>query len=179
MTSTVAIEETRRLADECERLDAELGDLAISLADAEDGTQSAAMLKQSASKVETQLAGVSYLIDQYGADATVTVRGLDAGAYARVQDRAEAIRAQRDMPGDVPGARSNVFAAMGVVDAPFLTAEALDDMDPLDAKLDAVSGQPLGVSRYFEAVTKDLTTVAEGNFRTLRERLAEISTTDD
>jgi len=167
-------EETRRLSEERDRLDQELDGLAEKLVDAESGTQSAQMLQRSANEAETRLAGVCHLIDEYGADATVTVQGLDAGGYARVQDRAEAIRAQRDKPGDVPGARSNIFAAQGLVDAPFLDAEDLaDEVDPLDAKLAAVSSQPLGVAKYLESIANELTTVSEGNFASLQERLAE------
>lgn len=172
-------EETRRLGDERDRLDAELDDLADRLVDAEQGTQSAQMLQRTANDVETRLAGVAHLIERHGADATVTVRGLDAGAYARVQDRAEALRSQRDQPGDVPGARANIFAAMGLVEAPFLDAEDLAEMDPLDATLSAVSNQPLGVAKYLESVANDLTTVSEGNFKSLRERLAQKSTSEN
>jgi len=170
-------EETRRLGDERDRLDDELDDLADRLVGAEQGTQSAQMLQRTANEVETRLAGVCHLIDQHGADATVTVQGLDAGGYARVQDRAEALRTQRDKPGDIPGARSNIFAAQALVSAPFLD---LDDAggDPLDGKLAAISDQPLGVAKYVESVGNDLTTVDEGNFKTLRERLAEKSTSE-
>jgi len=136
------------------------------------------MLKQSANEIETRLAGVAHLIDQHGADAEITVRGLDAGAYARVQDRGEAIRSQRDLPGDIPGARANIFAATGLVDAPFLGAADIDG-DPLDAKLDAISGQPIGVSKYIEGVANDLTTVSAGNFESLRERLATKSASEN
>lgn len=169
--------DTRRLGDERDRLDDELDDLADRLVDAEQGTQSAQMLQATANETETRLAGVAHLIDRHGADATVTVQGLDAGAYARVQDRAEALRSQRDRPGDIPGARANIFAAQGLVDAPFLDEDS--DMDPLDAKLAAVSSQPLGVAKYLESVANDLTTVSEGNFRSLRERLAEKSTSEN
>lgn len=171
-------EETRRLGDERDRLDGELDDLAERLVDAEEGTQSAQMLQRSANNVETRLAGVAHLIEQHGSDATVTVEGLDAGAYARVQDRAEAVRTQRDHPGDIPGARANIFAAMGLVDAPFLD-DTDTEMDPLDATLQAISNQPLGVAKYIESVANKLTTVSEGNFKSLRERLAAKTTSED
>lgn len=172
-------EETRTLRDERDRLDAELDDLAERLVDAEGGTQSAQMLQRSANDVETRLAGVCYLIDQHGHDETITVQGLDAGGYARVQDRAEAIRSQRDQPGDIPGARSNVFAAVGLVDAPFLDQDNVAEAaDALGVKLGAISNQPLGVAKYVESVANELTTVSEGNFESLRERLKAKQTSE-
>jgi|GEM_PF-3429122 len=170
-------EETRTLGEEFDRLDERLDDVADRLSDTEGGTASGQALLQEANSVETQLGGVGYLIDEYGEEAEVAIAGLDAGEYARVQDRAEAIRSQQDHPGDVPGARSNVFAAMGLVDAPFLADpdDEDDGGDSLDAKVSAVASQPIGVSKWLEAVANSLTTVSQGNFKPLSERLAERS----
>lgn len=170
-------QETYTLGDERDRIDDDLDALADKLVAADDDTASAQHLKQQASSLETQLGGLSYLISEHGADATVTVGGLDAGEYAQVQDRAATFRAQTDSEGGVPGARRNVFAAMGVVDAPFLDRETIADAeDPLGATLDAVASQPVGVAEWLESRANELTTVSEGDFRSFSERLAARST---
>lgn len=162
-------EETRRLGEERDRLDAKLDDYADKLVNADGGTASAQALQQAASNIETQLGGVDYLVQQFGESAEVTVKGLNAGEFARVQDRAATMRAQRDEPGDIPGARSNVFAAMGVVDAPFLD----EDAATLDDRVQAVTSQPIGVSKWLESIANELTTANEGNYKSLGERLAD------
>lgn len=155
--------ETLRLGDERDRLDGRLDDLADTIADADNP----AAMQQVAAQVETRLSGVAYLIDAHGADATVTVEGLTAGAYARVEDKLAAMRAQA--PGDsVPGSQTTVFAAAGLVDAPFC-----DDADPgLDATIETVADQPVGVAKWLEARVNDLTTVSAEDFRPLSERIA-------
>lgn len=170
-------EKTYTLAAERNRIDGELDRLADALVDAEDDTVSAQHLRQRASSLETQLGGLQWLITEYGEDATITVGGLDAGEYAQVQDRAESYRAQQDGDSGVPGARRNVFAAMGVVDAPFLDREAIADADdPLGETLDAVTSLPVGVADWLESRANELTTVSEGDFRSFSERLKARST---
>lgn len=168
-------EETYRVGDEFDRVDDQLDDVAETLQDAEAGTASAEALQSHASDLETQLSGLAWLADEYGEDAEVTVAGLDAGMYARVQDRASAMRAQRDEPGDIPGARAQVFAAMGIQAAPFLDGDV--DTQDLDAKLGALTdGLPIGVAKWLESRVNDLTTVSEGNWTPLAERLAATQT---
>lgn len=159
-------EETIRLGDALDELDDRLDDLAASLQDAEDGTASAAVLQRSANEIDTQGADLAGLVEEYGEDAEVTVRGLDAGEYARVEDRAAAMRAQADQPGGMPGSTRNVWAAAGLVDAPFLDEDA-----DFDQKIQAVASLDPGVAKWLEARVNDLTSVSEGNWTPLRERL--------
>lgn len=166
-------EQTYRLGDEFDRLDGDLDEAAEQLREAEPDTPSAEILRSHANDLETQLGGVAWLIDEYGEDTEVTVVGLDAGMYARVQDRASAMRAQRDEPGDIPGARAQVFAAMGLESAPFLDEGATS----LDEKLSALTdGIPIGVAQWLEGRANELTTVSQGNFRSLSERLTDSGT---
>lgn len=172
-------EETRRLGDERDRLDEALDTLAEQLADADAGTGSTQALRQQANELESQLSGVAYLCDEYEPDATVTVRGLAAGPYGQMEDRIAAMR-ESAQGSQTPGAARNVFAAATLVKAPFLDAEdvadATTDDDALNVKLDAVASQPVGVAKWLEAIGNDLTTVTEGNWKPLSERLAEKST---
>jgi hypothetical protein len=163
------VEETRRLGDEFDRLDEALDDISDSVAEADDNASGQA-LRQHANELDAQLSGVAYLIEEYGEDATITVRGLDAGEYGQVEDDVSAVRAQRDEPGGVAGARRVIFAGRGLVDAPFL-----EDGATGDDTIAAVRNQPVGVAKYLEAVVNDLTTVESGNYKGLRERLAEKS----
>lgn len=155
--------ETYTLGDERDRLDARLDDLADTIADADDP----AAMQQVGAQVETRLSGVAYLIDAHGADATVTVEGLTAGAYARVEDKLAAIRAQAD--GDsLPGTQTTVFAAAGLIEAPFLEGE-----DPaLDPAMAAIREQPIGVAKWLEARVNDLTTVEGNGYEPLSARIA-------
>jgi hypothetical protein len=155
--------ETLRLGDERDRLDSRLDELADQIVNADEP----AALRQVASQVETRLSGLAYLVDEYGADATVTVRGLTAGEYARVEDRLAAMRAEASADS-VPGAQTNLFAAAGLVDAPFA-----DDCDDLDAALAVVADQPVGVAKWLYAQVDDRTGVEGNGYEPLSERLAD------
>lgn len=157
-------ERTLALADERDRLDERLDELADKIVAADDPTT----LQQVASQVETRLSGVAYLCSQYDPEAaSVTVRGLTAGEYARVEDRLAAMRDEAD--GDrIPGSETNVFAAAGLVAAPFI-----DDRDPdLDTALQAVAGQPIGVAKWLESRVNEETTVEGNGYARLSERIA-------
>lgn len=159
-------EETRVLGEELERLDERLDELTERLDNADADTASAQVIRSAANDIDTQGGAVAYLVEEYGADATITVRGLAAGEYARVEDRTAAMRAEADGVGSLPGSSRNVFVAAGLVDAPFYEG----DPDDLDAKLAEVTSQPVGVVTYLEALINDLTTVSEGNWTRLAER---------
>jgi|APHM01.1.fsa_nt_gi hypothetical protein len=176
-----------RLGDAFDDLDQELDELAAKLREAEAGTASAATLDELASQTERALSGVSFLVygDEdvgfagYGEDATVTIGGLDAGDYARVDDRAAAISEQSDDPGGNPGSRATVYAAVALVDAPFLPApDDVDESDPLNIKMAAIAEQPVGVRDWLQSQANDLTTVSDDHFRPLRERLADTAEAD-
>lgn len=164
-------EETVTLGAELERLDSAVDDVAASLQDVEGDTASAQALRQYANDLDTQGAALAALVEKYGTDATVTVRGLSAGEYARVEDRTAAMRDQSDQPGGLPGSSRNVFAAAGLVDAPFLETGA-----DFDGRVSAVADQSVGVAKWLESKVNDLTSVDEGNWTPLRERLADTST---
>lgn len=168
-------EETLRLGDELDRLDEQLDEYAEKLADVESGTASARMLQQAANELDTQGGAVAALVEEYGPDATVTVRGLDAGGFARAEDRLAAMEAQADAPGGLPGSDRNVFAAVGLVDAPFYNGPS-EGQSELDAKIAAVAGQPVGVAKWIHAKVNELTTVSEGNWKPLAERYGDNST---
>ncbi|WP_435175654.1 hypothetical protein [Halorussus sp. AFM4] len=177
--------ETLRLGDELDRLDEQADEYAQLLRDADndDGEEgesaSAAALQQSANEIDQQGRGVAYLAAEYGEDAEVVVAGLDAGEFARVEDRVAAIRAGRTDQSPTPGAHRNVYAAVGLQDAPFLDLEDEADLsqrERVDAKLDAVSALPVGATKWLYDRVDNLSTVSEGNWRRFGERLQETST---
>lgn len=173
-------QETRQLTAERDRLDSALDELAETIAEAEAPDA----FHQEAQEVEARLRGVEYLIETHGEDGTVTLRGLSSGSYGRVEDRVQEMREQRNAR-QLPGARRNVFAAIGLVDAPFFDFAPPQDLTKFnheefssesewtDAKLEAVANQPIGVAKYIEGVVNDLTTVDEGNSKSLRQRLLD------
>jgi len=155
--------ETLRLGDERDQLDRRLDDIAAQIAAADDPEA----LQQLGSRVETQLSGVDYLVAEHGPDATVRLRGLSAGEYGRVEDRLARMRDEAS--GDrLPGAKRNIFAAGGLVSAPFLTASDSE----FDARVEAVTQQPVGVAMWLEGRVNDLTTVEGNGYRSLSERIA-------
>ncbi len=169
--------ETYDLVEERDRIDERLDELAEVLRDADSGSASAQVLKKEANETEARLSGVAWLIDEYGEDATVTVKGLGSGSYAKSEDRLSAVRAERDEPGGIPGSKRNVFAAAGLVDAPFLDLdEDASESQQFKQKLAAVSSdeRPVGVSMWLEHVVNEETTI-EGNWTPLSERLAASS----
>lgn len=172
---------TVRLGDAYDDLDERLDDLAAQLQDVDGGTQSGQALHSLANETQQQLSGVAHLVNEYGADATVTVQGLGAGPYARMDDRVADHRADRDGSGDAPGGRRNIFAASGLLDAPFADIPDNDDPDVtakqrFDAALEALSDDslPVGVVKWIEALVSEESSV-EGNFKPLRERLVDSS----
>jgi len=172
--------ETLRLGDELDRLDEQADEYAQLLDDVdedEEGSEaSAAALRQSANELDQHGRGVAYLAAEYGDDAEVTVAGLDAGEFARVEDRVAEIRANRDSQTATPGAHRNVYAAVGLEDAPFLDLDDdLSQREQVDAKLAAVSQLPVGATKWLYDRVDDLTTVDEGNWQPFSRRLADSS----
>jgi len=168
-------EEELRLGDERARLDQRLGELADQIVAADEP----AAFQQLAANVEKQLAGVAYLCEKYGDDATLTVRGLGAGPAANRDDRVADVRAARDGQGNAPGARRNVTAATGLVDAPFIEydGEGEPDYETTPAALTA-DEMPATVPRYIAARVEEKTSVSAGNYQPLGERLQERASED-
>jgi len=151
------------LADEREQLDKDLDELADKILNADDP----AALKKAAANIETKLSGVAYLIETYGEGAEVKCRGLTAGEYAQIEDQLAAMRAEAD-GGELPGAKSNLFAAAGVVNAPFM-----DEHDPhWESALDTIAEQPVGVARWLFDKVNEATNLQGNGYRSLNERLA-------
>jgi len=159
--------ETLTLSEERQRLDTRLEDLADKIVQADDP----ATLRSVGAQIETRLSGVVYLADKHGADTTVTVRGLTAGDYAEVEDRLAQMRAEAGQE-ELPGASTNLFAAGGLVDAPFIG----EDNPPLEDRLAAVADQPVGVAKWLESRVNDCTTVEGNGFRRLDKRIADRQT---
>lgn len=157
-------EETLTLGDELHRLDEQADEYAEQIRDADDQTV-ARIVRSDANDVEQAGAAVAYLIDEYDADATVTIRGLTAGDQAQLLDR---IAAKRESMGQdsLPGYRRNVFAAGGLVDAPFVDSDA-----DLETRIQAVADQPPGVAVWLQTLVNQKTTLDQGNWTPLGERL--------
>ncbi|MFC6973654.1 hypothetical protein ACFQL1_01580 [Halomicroarcula sp. GCM10025709] len=173
-------QETRTLGEEYDRLDAELdaGVDPILNADDLDETETGASIVQSVSTTQAALGGVSLLIngndrgfDGYDRDAEVTVEGLTAGGFAKVDDWMADVQAHNDGPGDNPGTRRNVWVAAGLVDAPFLEPGELSGGDPFEDKVATVAELPEGVAKWLYEWIDDLTTLGRQDFRSFSERL--------
>lgn len=153
---------------------------------------SAVALNYSANEVSQMGAAVDYLIEGDGdgddvfegfaPDASVTVQGLTAGLYARVTDRVDTQRAQKDHIEAVTGIHENVFAAAGLVDAPFVDFDEaaaavtqpgddrdyadLDQKTQLDARVHAVTQLPPNVKKWLFDLVDSETGVGQGNWKT-------------
>jgi len=161
--------ETLTLSEERQRLDTRLEELADKIVQADDP----AALRSVGAQIETRLSGVVYLADKHGADTTVVVRGLTAGDYAEVEDRLAQMREEAGQE-ELPGASTNLFAAGGLVDAPFIDGDG--DNPPLEDRLAAVADQPVGVAKWLESRVNDCTTVEGNDFRRLDKRIADKQT---
>lgn len=167
--------ETYTFGAERDRLDDRLDDIADQLANADAGTQGANRLRREGVTVESQLKALEWACDEYGADAEVTVQALDAGEMARVRDKAAEIRSELGTDAGLPGARRNIYAAMALVDAPFLSENA----ETVDDKVGAVQdGHPDGLVDWIQSRAEDLNAVGDEDFRGFDERLKERRTSD-
>lgn len=162
---------TRTLQDEYDRLDARLDDLADQLADADAGAQTTQWLRSEAQEVNEALKAVATHIDRHGADAEVEVQPLNGRLYGEVQDKVATLAAAKPGDGGVPGTSRNVYAAAGLVDAPFLDGDA----DTLEARTDAVGeATPApGVAMWLENLINDVGRLDEGNWQSLEQRLVD------
>lgn len=153
---------TYDLQDEADRLDDELDALAEEAADADPESAAREEAAAEAMLVEQQFVGVRWALDP-PADETrepyeeVTLGALTTGEYARVTDRLDAARQERvgfgPDGGAMEGAGRVFFAAAGLVDAPFVDADA-----DFEAKAQAVNDLPPQFTRWLEARVDDLTT---------------------
>ena len=151
--------EEYRFEDEHDRIDERLDELAEEAADADEDAPALDSLTDEAARLERQLNDLERLIDEYGGDTTVTVKGLTAGDYARVQDDVA--------DGGGPGAKRNLTVAEGLVNAPFFETE-----DPSrNTKIMTVAGLPIGALLWLEDRIEELTRGDEGNSDSFAERV--------
>lgn len=127
--------------------------------------------------------GDDHGFDGYGPDAEVTVRGLHAGEYAEVNNRTSDANARSTSRGGVPGTGRLIFAARGLVDAPFLNGGHPyigRNLDPnnFDDRLEALAGSgdgdglPIGVQKWLEDLVNDRTVGDRGNWRSAADDYA-------
>jgi len=163
------------LATVATSLDDDLDALAAAIDAGEAGDGAA----ERAVRLEHQLAGVQWALDEFGdgADAddagpgpAVTLGALTAGEYARVRDE---VATQRDLlvgseqtETDAAGARQLAFVAAGVVDGPFIDESTPTRLVGFDERRDAVAALAPQFVSWLEDAIDDLTTpdVDAGNF---------------
>lgn len=156
------------LQDELERIDQELDDVADEVAELPDGAPHAGDLAERGVQLERQLAGLQWATDPPDDDPIdgpieeVTLGGLNAGEYLDVQAET----------ADEGGTVSKViFAAKGVVDAPFI-----DDSMSEAERVQAVRDLPPQFHEWLATKVDDLSTPdLEGNgfAQRVSERMTE------
>lgn len=164
--TTIRLGEARdRLAEQCDEVEA--------LAEEADDTASAESVQWSLNELNQQGAAVADLLAEHGADATVTVHGLTAGEFGRVEDRVQAMRDQRDGQASLPGYHRVVYAAAGLDAAPFFDPDDVANppweqrsaRERLDAKVAAVADLPPALAKWLYARVDEATTPDTGNWR--------------
>lgn len=175
--------DTLTLGDELERLADRYDDVRDRIRQADDDDPQRQRWVRELDDIEQEGAEVRWLIDGddhgfdgYGPEAEVTVRGLDAGEYAEVNNRTSDANARSTSQGGVPGTGRLIFAARGLVDAPFLggghpyIAESLN-ASVFDDRLTAIAGTgngdglPIGVQKWLEDLVNERTVGDRGNWR--------------
>lgn len=177
-TLTLAAERDR-IATEYDRVEAEIGEHRQAIDAADDDAD----VSQHRARLETLVPylgdldhmgrAVTALIDEHGDDATVRVRGLSAGEYAKVENKTADAADRASTSGGVPGSGRLIFAAAGLFDAPFYDGEP----DALDAKLRALADQPVGVRKWVEDCVDERTVVGEKNWRERGGRTSDAAST--
>jgi hypothetical protein len=183
----VTVTRTITLGEELERLNQRADEIAEAVADADDSASGQAV-EQVATDFDQQGRAVASLVDEYGPEATVTIRRLGAGEYAFVEDRV-ATHCDRTGQSSVPGYRRNQFVAIGLVDAPFFErdevareygpdhADSWGDLDRAsrtDAVLQVITDAEvvsLAVVKWLFARIDEEGTVDSGNWRSLAARI--------
>lgn len=164
-------ETTLRLGDERDRL-AQQHDEVQELVEEGDDSASASAARWSLNEIDQMGAAVTELITEHGEDATVTIKGLAAGEFGRVEDRVDTARSRRD-GASIRGYHRVVYAAAGLVEAPFFSTEDVtdpswDDRPPkerLDAKIQAVAAENIGLVKWLYSRVDEETTADEGNWK--------------
>jgi len=156
------------LAEEVQRLDQRLDDLADDARGLDEDSDEYQEIREEAARVERHLVGVKDAL-QPSSDAErerveeVTVGEVLTGDFAEIEDRARDVQRQRVSRGDdssVSGAERVFFVAAGLVDAPFL------EDDSFESRANAVSELRPPFTAWLEDQIDDLSTpdVDVGNF---------------
>jgi len=132
---------TYELREEYNRIDTELDNLADTVADLDDSNPLVEAKLEEASTLERQLAGLEWALTDPDDDAPddnrpygeVTVGALSTGEYAEVRDTLDG---DTDPNMGRAGSSEILFAAMGLVDAPFI-----DDDADFNAKIRTVADE--------------------------------------
>mgnify|MGYP006293967807 CR=1 FL=1 len=141
-TTTYVVGDVRDRLDD--RLD-ELADRAVH--------DSEAAVAEEASTVEQRLVGVQWLVDEFGAEAEVTIGGLNTGEYGQLTDRvSDAQAAKVGGSESTTGASRIFFVAFGLVDAPFVDADT-----DFEATVREVRELPPQTTQWLEHVIDEAT----------------------
>lgn len=162
--------ELDRLASAAESTEAEIGAIQAKLQSDEDVDED--LLRAQLARKRGHLADLEHmglavgeLVSDHGEDESVTVRGLNSGEYAKVKNRTNDA-ANRSSYDTAPGSGELVYAAAGLIDAPTFDGDA----DNMDAKLEWLSRQSIGVRKWLQDLVDNRTVVGEKNWRELAGR---------
>jgi len=156
------------LEDEADKLADRLDDLAARQL---DGEVDAGQAQEVAGGVEQQMYALEAAVDEYGADATWSIRSFTPGEKAELTGLIRRAKEQADRAGqnaDVEAMLDNYWAGAGLVDAPFL-----DEGASLQQRIAAVRDTPSPYLAEFIAnrVTEE-NTLGNGQRKSYSERLA-------
>jgi len=130
-----------------------LGEAADHLEEAEDPAD-AGLPEDPRSDLDTLASGARWLVDEFGEEAEITIKGIDSGTRARIEDHITT-----GVVGDVGGGLLNNYVlAASIVGAPWL-----EDGDDLDDKVEAVGHLPNQVTDWLASELDDLTRLDAGN----------------
>lgn len=164
-TQTIRLADARdRLFREREDLAERAANLAVAESDEEARTQ-AVQIRDEAETVESHAHGLQWAVEQWGEDATVTVRALTAGDSARVDQHLD----QHWMGDASESIRSHARIAVAIESAPFVdpgsdltdTHTAIADLDHdgfvdwLAAEVEDFSTPGLGNWQPFESLVRE------------------------
>ena len=159
--------ETLRVDDVHAELLAERDDILDDVATMDEGNPAYPDLVERGATIDTHLDGVEWLRDEYGADATIEVRGLRAGSFAELEDNLHEATGGRTGPG----VARNYTVAQGVVAAPFY--EDLESTATLEDRLPAVAALPIPVAKWLKQRVDEATAVGGNGRKRFGDLLAE------
>lgn len=171
---------TYTISEEISRLEQRREEIAAETAQTEEETDRFQELVDEGIALDSQLNGLRWAAQEWGADATITVGGLTKGEKTtvdkRVQHDSQQFRRQLPQtqqpagatPSEDPG-QSVHTCAMGLRDAPPVPDAASDH----DKFVQIVKELPVEFCGWLERRINELTTVREGNSKSFVELVAE------